>query len=529
MSSLMQGRDDTVNDGATVAAPPVVSRSRNYLQGLLTGYAVVLASILLSFWLKPFSLHFIGREEYAIFVLGNDLLFGLTLLDFGMTAGVRAQVAQLTGRPDVGLLNRLASSAVFSQSLMSLLILAGGISLSLTAPRFFHVSNSMSVETKLLILLLTLSSVLSFITRPFNALLIAFQQTHVDNLIQLALLLVRSGLIVLLLLFGLKMMALAVAAIIASATVALLSVARCYGTIDGLSISYRLVSRELLWQSMKGLNVWFGIGSLAGVVIQYLDRIVAARLVSVESVTTLTLTAQVYLVTGVLLTQMTTTAMPALGQLIGMNRMQAAFDAYRRLFLASTGVAIVAALGLWSGNAAFVARWVGPQNYGGAMLDASLALSLLVIAWTLPFRAVLSASLMARPLAVIRMIEASLNLCLSILLTLRFGLIGVVISTAIAGALTSCWYLPRLVAGYFQCGAGRMLWQISSPLIWPAMLLLPVAVAMRAFASTTGGYLRAGAAMALVGACGILLLWLLAFDREMRAKLLLRIYGVDAA
>jgi O-antigen/teichoic acid export membrane protein len=240
-------------------------------------------------------------------------------------------------------------------------------------------------------------------------------------------------------------------------------------------------------------------------------------------VTTLTLTAQVYLVTGVMLTQMTTTAMPALGQLIGLNRMHAAYEAYRRLFLASTGVAVVAAFGVWAGNAAFVARWVGSQNYGGAMLDASLALSLLVIAWTLPFRAVLSASLMARPLAIIRITEACLNLCLSILLTLRFGLVGVVISSAIAGALTSCWYLPRLVAGYFQRSAGGMLWQISSPLVWPTLLLFPVAFAMRACAPVNGGYLRAAAATAIVGGCGLLLLWWLAFDREMRAKLLLRV------
>jgi hypothetical protein len=162
------------------------------------------------------------------------------------------------------------------------------------------------------------------------------------------------------------------------------------------------------------------------------------------------------------------------------------------------------------------------------MLDASLALSLIVIAWTLPFRAVLSASLMARPLAIIRIIEAALNLSLSLLLTLRFGLVGVVISTAIGGALTSCWCLPRLVARYFQCHTGRMLWQISSPLIWPTVLLFPVAFAMRAFASIKGGYLRAGSAMALVGGCGLLLLWWLAFDRELRAKLLPWMSGTDA-
>jgi O-antigen/teichoic acid export membrane protein len=520
MSSPLRDRDAPAPELTMHTQPPGESRSRNYIRGLLTAYLVMLASILVSFWLKPFSLRFVSREEYAIFVLGSDLLVALSLLDFGMTAGLRAQVAQLTGRTDPLRLSRLASSAIFSQLFTALLILVAGSGLALYAPSFFEVSRSLNAQTKLLLFLLTLSAALSFATRPFGALLMAFQQTHVDNLIQLALLLIRTSLVVLLLVLGLKMLALAVAASIASLIVALLSVARCYKTIPGLSISYKLVSPGALWRNMKSLNAWFGMGNLAGIVIQNLDRVVAARFVSVESVTTLTLTAQVYILTGMLLAQMTTTALPGLGQLIGLNRLQAAFEAYRQLFLVSTGAAIVAALSLWSGNAAFVTRWVGTQNYGGVMLDTSLALSLLVVAWTLPFRAVLAACLMARPQAIVRMMEAILNLCLSILLTIKFGLIGVVISTVLAGVLTSCWYLPRLVAQYFQCRAGKMLWQLSSPLVWPTLILLPLAYVMRRFAFASGGYPRAFAAMAMVGGCGFLLLWLFAFDRGMRSRLL---------
>ena len=233
-------------------------------------------------------------------------------------------------------------------------------------------------------------------TQTFSALLVAHQQIHIDNLIRLSLITIRTLITVYLLLAGWQMLSLAVANITAILITAGLAVIRCYRTLQGLTIRYDLASWEHL-KSLGSLGIWFSLGGLAGIFIESLDRVVAARLISLESVTTLSLTGRVYLLAYSLLGQITNTARPALGQLLGQGKLNDALMAYRRLVALTTGGAIVLAFSLWAGNAGFVTWWVGPQNYGGTFLDLAFALNLIVNAWVLPNRATLSAALIVRP------------------------------------------------------------------------------------------------------------------------------------
>jgi peptidoglycan biosynthesis protein MviN/MurJ (putative lipid II flippase) len=150
------------------------------------------------------------------------------------------------------------------------------------------------------------------------------------------------------------------------------------------------------------------------------------------------------------------------------------------------------------------------------MLDATLALNLFVNAWLMPCRAVLIAGLVVRPQAIGRIIEALLNLGLSIILARRFGLIGVALSTAIAGMLISCWYYYYLTAGFFRCSLGALVWPSLSRLILLALILVPIAWAAHIFALQWGGYSGALLAAFAVAVNGVLLLWWLGFDPAMR-------------
>ena len=76
------------------------SRTRKYLAGLLTGYVVTFLTVTIGLWMTPFTLRFLDREEYAIFILSGNILLWFFMLDLGTSAALRAQAAQLTGRPD---------------------------------------------------------------------------------------------------------------------------------------------------------------------------------------------------------------------------------------------------------------------------------------------------------------------------------------------------------------------------------------------------------------------------------------------
>jgi O-antigen/teichoic acid export membrane protein len=506
-----------------------MSRTRNYVKGLITGYAATFATIAVGLWLTPFTLRFLDREEYAIFALASDLLMWLGLLDLGITAGLNVQAAQLAGRPDRERLNRLASTAFFTQNLIVLGVLVVGGAMAAGAPHFFPMRQDLHRTTSSLMAMLVVASAIGFSTKTFSALLVANQQIHIDNLLKLALLAIRTVLTVVLLKKGWGLYSLAAATLAATIVTSAMAVLRTFRLLPGLRIRWGLFSWAVL-KSVGGLGLWFSLGGVAGLVITSLDRVVAAKLISVESVTTLSLTGRVYALAASLLDQITNTARPMLGQLVGQMKLAQAARAYHHLFTLSTGLAIVAAASVWAGNGAFVTRWVGPQNYGGWLLDLAFALNLLVSSWVLPNRAALAAGMFKVPQhAISRVVEAFINLALSILLGLRFGIIGVVGSTALAGALVSCWYLPLLTAQMFQCTFLRFLQEDLQPLLAPGLLILPAAWGGRKLAAVVeGGFLGAVLAGGVTFGVGVALLWLFSMHRDLKSRVLMQVSAVRA-
>ncbi|MDI6812494.1 MAG: MATE family efflux transporter [Deltaproteobacteria bacterium] len=425
------------------------SRTSKYLAGLFTGYTVTLATLAVGFWLTPFTLRFLDREEFGIFSLAVDLLIWLTFLDLGITAALKVQAAQLTGCPHEERLSRLASTAFFTQLVVIGSVALLGALFIYLFPSFFQVRPELQKETQQVIALMILGTALTLFTQTFSGILVAHQQIHIDNLIRLISLAVRTTITVILLLNGWKMLSLAVASVAANTIIAGLAVMRVKFTLPWVTIRYRLAS----WQtfgSLFSLGVWFSIGGVAGILIESFDRVVAGRLVSLESVTTLTLTGRVYMWALMLLGQITDTARPALGQLMGQGKYKETLTNYRHLVALTAGGAIMVSASLWSCNGFFVPWWVGGQNYGGTLLDLAMAANLIVHAWILPNRATLASGLIVKPQTICRVIEGCLNLLLAIILGMYFGLLGIVVSTAIAGILTSAWFLPFLTLRLFK-------------------------------------------------------------------------------
>jgi O-antigen/teichoic acid export membrane protein len=353
------------------------------MKGLATGYAATLATIMVGLWLTPFTLRFLDRQEYGIFALASDLLMWLGLLDIGITAGLGVQAAQLSGRPDSERLNRLASTAFFTQNLIVLVVLIVGGAIAVGFPHFFPVRQDLQHTTSMLMAVLVLSSAIGFSTKTFSALLVANQQIHIDNLLRLALVVIRTVLTVVFLKKGWGLYSLAVASLAATLITSMMAVWRTYRLLPGLQIRWVLASWDVL-KSLGSLGIWFSLGGVAGIVITSLDRVVAAKLISVETVTTLSLTGRVYALFAGLLDQITNTARPMLGQMLGQQKTAEAQRVYRHLFKLSTGIAVIAAFSLWAGNEPFVTRWVGAQNFGGPMLSMALALNLIVPAGSPP-------------------------------------------------------------------------------------------------------------------------------------------------
>jgi O-antigen/teichoic acid export membrane protein len=482
---------------------------------VFSGYVLMFATVVVGLWLTPFTLRFLDREEYAIFALMSDVLMWLGLLDLGIAAGLRAKAAQLTGMPDQERLNRLASTAFFSQNVVVAAVLLLGTGLSFAFPQFFAIRPELQRDAAYLLFLMIVALAMSMGTQTFSALLIANQQIHVDNAFGLLNLVIRSVLTVVLLKAGWGLYSLAIANLAAKLTSSSLAVLRTFRLLPLLRIRFKLAS----WEDLRGigsLGLWFSLAGVANVIISGLDRLMTAKLVSVEMVTTLTLTGRLYSFSGGLILLLTDTARPMLGQLFGQKKLQEALRVYRQLFALSVGGAVVLGLCIWSGNGSFVSTWVGNSNYGGLWMDGALFVNFVIAFWIRPNRAALSAALTVRAPAICQIIEGFLNLGLSILFARPFGVLGIIVATSIASMMTSSWFLPYMTARMFNLSLGRFIWTDIFRQIILVASLVPIAFLARAAAMGVSGYGGAALGAFITGLAGLALLWFVVFDHDMR-------------
>jgi Na+-driven multidrug efflux pump len=484
---------------------------------VVTGYFLMIATVGVGLWLTPFVLGYLGREEYAIFALSSDVLMWLGLIDIGMVAGLRAHAAQMTGRPNDGRLNEFASSAFFAQTgVVVVFAVIGGI-VSYGFPTFFGVSPELQTDARNVMFLMVCGTALSIGTSTFSVLLVAHQQVHVDNLIGLLNLVIRTVLTVVLLSHGWGVVSLAVANIAARILTAMLAVWRIFAFLKALQIRVALISKTALAE-MAGVGLWFSLGGMAGVVINSLSSIMTAKVVQLEMVTTLALTNRVYALSTGVIAQITDTARPMLGQLIGKGDRENAFGVYRHLARVSTGLAVVIACTAWSVNDAFVASWVGMIHYGGGLLDALLAVTIVAQAWILPCRAVMTAGLVVREQTLVRILEGALGAVLAYALGRGLGLSGVAAGPLIAAVTTSVWLLPLMVARTYGVSLRALVQPEGRRLGLFIAALFPVAMLTRSLVEVHMSLWAIGGAAAAVLGAGCILLWFVGFDAEMRKR-----------
>ncbi len=112
-------------------------RLKNYIAGIGTGSFRMLLQVVVGLWLTPFILRYLDRQEFGIFSLTLEVLTWLTLLDIGITAGLRAQAARFDNRTEQEKINRLASTAFFAQNFIVCVVFVGGLALAYFFPHFF--------------------------------------------------------------------------------------------------------------------------------------------------------------------------------------------------------------------------------------------------------------------------------------------------------------------------------------------------------------------------------------------------------
>lgn len=393
--------------------------------------------------LTPFILKYVTKEEYALFYVAADLLMWLSLAQLGVSNSYNSMAAMTFGKKDYSELSKLSSTAWILQILSGIVVLILGFVLSFFVADFFDIKNTNS-NVQVFFLLMVAGTAFTLMNQVYSALLTSAKEIHISNRISIVSVIPKVLFTIIFLLLGWKLFGLALANLLAVLVPIIISFFYVRKRYNNIEISLNNWSSDHA-KKLLITGIWFSVGGVAGVLILGLDRIVIAKVVSLEVVAGYLITQKLFFLSDKVLSQIFNVSRPFFGQLYGQNSVEKMKVLYEMFTKIAIFFSVSAALIIMVVNETFIDLWVGKDFYLGKLITFWLAINFIVQFNLLPNRVLLATTLFQlKSQNLLRVLEGVVNFILSILLGKYYGISGV-----IAGSVISSFLFSNLVFNFY--------------------------------------------------------------------------------
>ncbi|MDA7540937.1 oligosaccharide flippase family protein [bacterium] len=463
-----------------------MGRSRKAKLGFASDVGGTLLLTLVGLAMAPLILHYISVEVYGFWLTAVSVIAYLGLVDAGLGLALARTIAAYAGREDVRRVNQVISTAFFSFCAGGLIFALIGLLIAPRVPDWFSIPTENAPDVVRAFRVAIVAGACALPCSIFSGINNGFQRMAFDNLSRTVVALTSLALSVLLLYLNWGLMALAVSTLFQVFATAGLQAIGVLRFQRGLRVSLSYCNRVDL-KELVTFGGYFQLARIANTVSLNSDNIVISSILGAHAVTPYVFTAKLATLFSVsLASKLPIAVMPGMAQLYENQN----FSRLRTTFCQLTSFAV--RLGVCSatvcalGNRDFVILWVGNSQFGG------LALSSMFCIWGLQdvfFRGaagVIFASGRLRGFGFASIIEAALNVSLSLVLVQKYGLVGVALGTVVAKTLTTGWFVPVTICRSINLQLSRYL---IDGLIKPAFrCLLGVSVVTVIFIGIGQGY-----------------------------------------
>ena len=440
----------------------MVKQPKNlFLKGLSSSYLQFAIVTIVGLWLTPYVLTFLSKAEYGVFAIFIDLIAWIALIE--ITNGVmQSKLAHYYANDKLEEAQKLATSAFWSQTAIAVLILIVSITLSFNLDLIVDQKEPIPYLKEAFILLAIASSI-DLVGRTYASIMVASKRIYLDNFINIFIFLFRVALMVIFLQEGYQILSLVIANLITSIMAVFIKLYR----VHKLGLSFSLHPKNTSMEKIFFLydnGKWFSLGSLAGLLIFNIDRIIAGKMLGLEIVTIYIITLKLYDLLEKMLSKVIGISRPFIAELYAKKE----YRQLSELFIFMDQIYTFLAWGIGFGvlvlSSWFIEWWVGPDFYGGDILSFFMFLNFALQAMVMPKRAYLASTLYeVKKQNIARVIEGMLNLVLSIVLVQYFDLIGLVLGSALAtlfgSNLTYSYFVRELLRkNGFAIHYSKMFW-----------------------------------------------------------------------
>lgn len=454
-------------------------RGSSLIRSLASTWLAVGVGVVVSFFLSPFVVNKLGAAWYGVWAVAGQVVGYLYLLDFGVRESVIRYTSKYAARGQRAHLNRVLSTALAIYGAVCVLTIAAVAVCVWQIPVWIDLDTKYWHETRWAIGLAGLTIAQTFLFNVFNGVVLGLRRWEIGNALGIGWNLLRAALIVLFLMQGHGIVA--VAAIqfatslltgIVNAVIALVLLRRRGMPFQPVLLSgrrFKALSRKIL-----GYGAYVIINNVGDKLITATDALIVGIYLPIQSVAYYAIAGSLI---GYLRSLLATTAQVFTPLASHLRTLRQGAE-LKSAFLLGVKINILITMPVATAFALlgdiFIGLWMGQEfaKPSGQVL-AVLAVAAVLAAPQYVFSSVLYGISRHRVIAILRIFEAVANLTLSIILVQTIGLVGVALGTAIPSLLIVMIVMPMVACKLV--GVGLPEYYIHA-YVRPALAIVPFAL-----------------------------------------------------
>lgn len=448
-------------------------RSSQIIKNVLVNWTAFGSTLLLGFVLSPFLVRNLGDSVYGVWVLLGSLVGYLGLLEFGLTPSIVKYIAEYRAREDQAAINRLVTCAFAVYSAMGLLSLVITFVVAFNFNNIFETTLSNNTVAAVAILS-GVNLALSFPALVFVGIVRGYQRYDINSGITSITLIARSIFFVAAIVYDYGIIGLAVATLLFD----VIRLAYLTRWAFKLNPEIQIARRYFQWRDLRRLfsySVYVFLIILGERIIFFTDSIVIGLFLSTSSVTAYFIAGRLVSYLRSLVEEMIGVLAPVTSDLDARNNQKAISELLKVSTKYMLLLALPVATVFFVMGDSFISLWMGPEYAASAAMLTVLTIATVANLLLLPSNTVLQGMGRHSIVAWFTILQAVLNLVLSVVLVKRYGVMGVALGTAIPMVATSAAALVVYFRYYLKLGLGDYL---RSAIPMPLLVQVPFVAAL---------------------------------------------------
>lgn len=449
-----------------------MKRSEKLIFGVGASYLYFAVNVLISFFLIPVMIRFLGRTGYGTWMTILSVIGYLGISEYGVVFSVSKFVSEYYARKRPSDLNKAISTSFIIFSGLGLLAFAGILVISIFFADFLGLTSGLARAAFIALIIAGLNLAFTFPLNVLSSIIFGQHKIAEFNLINIFSIVINAVLVIVFLKLGYGIIGIASVLLITTLCVAMVRMAFIKASFKGISLGLGKFDRRMFKRivSFSFFIFMMGVGTQ---IVFNTNNIVIAKILGVGMVAAYAIAFRLNQFAMAFINKLSEAFFPFFTELkvIGdTDKLKEYFYESTKLSVA-LAVPIVLILVFWGEQ--LISLWVGPENCVGRPVLYLMAGVTLLSSIIHPAALVLQGAGKVKAMVGFNLLEACLNLGLTIILVMHFGVFGAALGTLAAMAATNSWYIP--LRACLEVGASKRYFiydSVFKPLAAGVMMML---------------------------------------------------------